>query len=183
MITHLPMFSHARPRDVLIVGGGDGGVLREVVRHDCVESIDMCEIDDEVVEVAKKYFPTTMATSFEDPRLTLIHDDAAKFLTAEDHKLYDVIIVDSSDPVGPAETLFKPEFYEAMAAALKPNGIICTQGECMWLHLELISKVLTSCCDMFSAVECEWPIPSRPFYLSRVCATLPFVRCDTFSPD
>mmetsp|Transcript_18794 Transcript_18794/g.43736 ORF Transcript_18794/g.43736 Transcript_18794/m.43736 type:complete len:331 (+) Transcript_18794:87-1079(+) len=163
MITHLPMFACARPRTVLIVGGGDGGVLREVVRHDCVEKIDMCEIDELVVECAKKYFPETMATSFDDPRLNLLFEDAAAYIAKENHNMYDVIIVDSSDPVGPAETLFQPEFYEKMAAALNPGGVICTQGECMWLHLDLITSVLTSCCDIFPTVEYAYTtIPTYP---------------------
>lgn len=123
------------------MGGGDGGVLREVTKHSCVDEIHMCEIDGKVVEVAKKFMGETLATGFEDPRVTLIVDDAAKFLAAPDHALYDVIIVDSSDPVGPAETLFAPAFFESCHKALKPEGIICTQGECQWLHLDFIAKV------------------------------------------
>mmetsp|Transcript_18676 Transcript_18676/g.24314 ORF Transcript_18676/g.24314 Transcript_18676/m.24314 type:complete len:314 (+) Transcript_18676:67-1008(+) len=163
MIVHLPMFSHAQPKRVLIVGGGDGGVLREIIKHDCVETVDMCEIDPMVCEVSKKYFTETMATAFNDPRLNLVHDDAAKFLKQGDLVKYDVIIVDSSDPVGPAETLFAPEFYNSMKDALNPNGVICCQGECMWLHLDLIEGVLSSCCQMFPTVEYAYTtIPTYP---------------------
>eukprot|EP00617_Octactis_speculum_P016899 CAMPEP_0185754106 /NCGR_PEP_ID=MMETSP1174-20130828/12760_1 /TAXON_ID=35687 /ORGANISM="Dictyocha speculum, Strain CCMP1381" /LENGTH=313 /DNA_ID=CAMNT_0028432183 /DNA_START=42 /DNA_END=983 /DNA_ORIENTATION=+ len=163
MIVHIPMFAHQNPKHILIVGGGDGGVLREVVRHSCVERIDMCEIDEMVIDCAKKFFTTSTATGYEDPRLNLVYSDAAEFLRAEDHAMYDVIIVDSSDPVGPAESLFKPDFYESMNAALKPGGIICTQGECIWLHLDLIRSVLTSCCDMFPTVEYAYTtIPTYP---------------------
>eukprot|EP00608_Synchroma_pusillum_P012450 CAMPEP_0198442498 /NCGR_PEP_ID=MMETSP1452-20131203/66843_1 /TAXON_ID=1181717 /ORGANISM="Synchroma pusillum, Strain CCMP3072" /LENGTH=155 /DNA_ID=CAMNT_0044163123 /DNA_START=1 /DNA_END=464 /DNA_ORIENTATION=+ len=127
MITHLPIFAHAGPKKVLIVGGGDGGVLREVCRHQSVEEITMCEIDDRVVALAREYFPTTMATCFEDPRLTLRFQDAAEFLASEAAQgAFDVIICDSSDPVGPAESLFKPEFYESMHRALAPGGVLCT---------------------------------------------------------
>ena len=165
MIAHIPLFSHPNPRTVLIVGGGDGGVLREVCRHDSVEIVDMCEIDAEVVRVAKEFFSESTATSFGDPRLNLVHDDAAEFIKREGHRMYDVIIVDSSDPVGPAESLFKPEFYLAMSTALSKGGVICTQGECMWLHLPLICDVITSCCDLFPTVEYAFTtIPSCKGY-------------------
>lgn len=163
MIVHLPMFSHAQPKRVLIVGGGDGGVLREIVKHDCVEQIDMCEIDSMVCDISKQYFTNTMATAFDDPRLNLVHDDAAKFLIKDDLVKYDIIIVDSSDPVGPAETLFSSSFYESMKNALNPNGVVCCQGECIWLHLDLIESVLSSCCSMFPTVEYAYTtIPTYP---------------------
>lgn len=187
MISHLPLFAHPDPKQVLIVGGGDGGVLREVARHACVESIDMCEIDSEVVNVARRFFWGSTASAYDDPRLSLIHDDAAKYLEAlvthdksavteghspgaaaarrqrADWRGYDVIIVDSSDPVGPAETLFKPEFYEAMRAALAPRGVICAQGECAWLHLPLISKVVRACSAIFPTVDYAYAsVPTYP---------------------
>lgn len=117
MITHIPMFAHADPKRVLIVGGGDGGVLREVTRHQTVlvegcllisfphsmicqvEQIDMCEIDAQVVEVAKEYFGGCTAVAYDDARLNLLHMDAAKYLADNPELKYDVIIVDSSDPV------------------------------------------------------------------------------------
>jgi spermidine synthase len=115
MIAHLPLFAHPNPKKVLIVGGGDGGVLREVAKHAGVETIHMCEIDIAVVEAGKKYFPTTLATSFNDPRLTLMINDACAFLKNEGAgQDYDVIICDSSDPVGPAEMLFEAEFFRNM---------------------------------------------------------------------
>ena len=184
MIAHLPLFAHAEPKRVCIVGGGDGGVLREVARHSCVEVIDMCEIDEQVVAVAKEHFSDSTATSFDDPRLTLVHADAAAYLKAivdgkgdsSDPAIaaalkrrssqwpgYDVIIVDSSDPVGPAETLFAPAFYDSMKAALAPNGIVCTQGECLWLHLPLIAKVVTACRATFPSVEYAYTtVPTYP---------------------
>ena len=118
------------PKKVLIIGGGDGGVLREVVKHTCVKTIHMCEIDRQVVEVGKAYFRESLSTAFDDPRLTLMYDDAARYLKNEGKlQQYDVIICDSSDPVGPAETLFRSEFFASMYDALSPNGIMCTQGK------------------------------------------------------
>uniref|UniRef100_A0A6V1NMD1 PABS domain-containing protein n=1 Tax=Heterosigma akashiwo TaxID=2829 RepID=A0A6V1NMD1_HETAK len=163
MITHLPMFAHPNPKKVLIIGGGDGGVLREVVKHPTVEKIDMCEIDDVVIQCAKDYFGESTATAYADPRLNLVQGDAAEYIRREGHERYDVIVCDSSDPVGPAESLFQPAFYEAMANALEPGGITCTQGECQWLHLELIEKVVAACASLFNQVEYGYTtIPTYP---------------------
>jgi spermidine synthase len=156
MITHLPMMAHLNPKNILIIGGGDGGVLREVCRHKCVQSITLVEIDQKVIEVAKEFFSETLATSFDDPRVTIVNQDAAEFLRVQnesDRKGYDVIIADSSDPVGPAESLFDPAFYEQMHEALDDGGIICAQGECFWSHPELIENIVTCCADIFDAVE------------------------------
>ena len=164
MITHLPMFAHANPKKVLIVGGGDGGVLREVVKHAGVQEIHMCEIDRQVCEVGKAFFSKTLSTAFEDPRVTMMYCDAAKYLAEEGKgQGYDVIICDSSDPVGPAEALFKPEFFVAMRDALSPTGILCTQGECQWLHLELIAKVLGETRTLFGSARYAYTaIPTYP---------------------
>ena len=140
MIAHLPLHCHPDPRSVLIVGGGDGGVLREVCRHAGVERITMCEIDAKVCEVSRKYLGTSTATSFGDARLTLVHQDAAEYVKGKADE-YDVVIVDSSDPVGPAETLFTSTFYRALRGAMRPGAIMCNQGECVWLHLDLIGEV------------------------------------------
>lgn len=156
MITHLPIMAHTNPRNVLIVGGGDGGVLREVCRHKNVQTITLVEIDQKVIDVAKEFFAETTATSFDDPRVTIVNQDAAEFLqkqNASDRKGYDVIIADSSDPVGPAESLFDPAFYEQMHHALDDGGIICAQGECFWSHPELIENVVACCADIFDSVE------------------------------
>ncbi|RLN61069.1 hypothetical protein BBJ28_00007015 [Nothophytophthora sp. Chile5] len=163
MIAHLPLFAHAQPKRVLIVGGGDGGVLREVTKHACVEKVVMCEIDPMVCDVSKKYFGETMATAFEDPRLTLIHADAAVYLRENTEEKFDVMIVDSSDPVGPAEVLYRAEFYQSMKDSLAPNGIVCTQGECLWLHLDLIVDVMSRCQSIFPTINYSYTtIPTYP---------------------
>jgi len=167
MITHLPLFSHPSPKNILIVGGGDGGVLREVCRHKCVQSITMVEIDQLVIDVAKKFFSNSTATSFDDPRLTIVNEDAAEFLRSKNYtdknSCYDIIIADTSDPVGPAESLFDPSFYEQMHDALKDGGIVCAQGECFWVHLDLIVNVVSCCSDIFDCVEyASTMVPSYP---------------------
>ncbi|GFS32175.1 spermidine synthase 3 [Actinidia rufa] len=110
MITHLPLCSIQSPKNVLVVGGGDGGVLREISRHSSVELIDICEIDKMVIDVSKKFFPD-LAIGFEDPRVQLHIGDAAEFLCHAPEGKYDAIIVDSSDPVGPAQELVERPFF------------------------------------------------------------------------
>jgi len=163
MITHVPLMAHPNPQRVLIIGGGDGGVLREVCKYDSVTEIFQCEIDPFVVKVAKQYFGDTLATSFDDPRVTLLHADGAKFLE-ESGKCFDVIIVDSSDPVGPAEALFESSFFKKARNALNPeNGILCTQGECVWLHLKIINDVMKDCRELFPVVNYAYTtIPTYP---------------------
>ncbi|KAL1499882.1 hypothetical protein AB1Y20_012565 [Prymnesium parvum] len=177
MITHIPMHAHPDPQSVLIVGGGDGGVLREVCRHAGVQKIVMCEIDPQVCEIAQKFFSNSTATAFNDPRLTLLHADAAEFVKDKAQE-FDVVIVDSSDPVGPAETLFTADFYRSLRHAMKPNAIMCNQGECMWLHLELIGEVLSHCKEVFPSVD--YAFTTIPTYPSGqigflLCSTAPNV--------
>ena len=175
MIAHIPMHCHPDPQSVLIVGGGDGGVLREVCRHSSVQRVTMCEIDELVCTVAKKYLGNSTATAFNDKRVTLVHADAAEYVK-DQAEMYDVVIVDSSDPVGPAETLFTASFYQSLRKAMKPGAIMCNQGECMWLHLDLIGEVLKHCTQVFPSVD--YAFTTIPTYPSGqigflVCSTSP----------
>ncbi|KAG8568475.1 hypothetical protein GDO81_014014 [Engystomops pustulosus] len=130
MIANLPLCSHPNPKKVLIIGGGDGGVLREVVKHPSVESVVQCEIDEEVINVSKQYLPG-MAVGYSSPKLTLHVGDGFQFMK-QNQDAFDVIITDSSDPVGPAESLFKESYYQLMKTALREGGILCCQGEKMF---------------------------------------------------
>jgi len=126
MITHLAMNSHPNPKKVLVIGGGDGGVLREVIKHDCVEEAILCDIDEAVIRLSKKYLPG-MAISYQHPKVKVHVGDGFKFL--DDYKNeFDVIITDSSDPEGPAESLFQKPYFELLFGALKEGGVITTQG-------------------------------------------------------
>lgn len=161
MIAHLPLFSHPNPQKVLVIGGGDGGVLREVLKHPSVTEAVLCDIDAEVIEVSKKYLPF-MSTSFDDDRVTIEIMDGAIFMARHPEE-YDVIITDSSDPIGPAQVLFEMPFYSAMNRALRDNGILCTQGECAWLHLDLIRPMMASCKELFPTVEYAYTtVPTYP---------------------
>jgi spermidine synthase len=162
MITHIPLFAHPNPKKVLIIGGGDGGVLREICRHESVELIHMCEIDGKVIETAKTFFGSSTATAYSDPRLSLFLMDGAIFLQTQTER-YDVIVVDASDPVGPAESLFQSTFFQSLKSVLSPGGIICTQGECQWLHLPIITSLMAHCSQLFPIVEYAYTtIPTYP---------------------
>lgn len=127
MITHVPMAVHPKPKNILVIGAGDGGVVRELTRYSSVESIDLVEIDELVVEVSKKYLPTT-ACRFDDPRVHIYYEDGVKFIRRCENR-YDVIIVDSTDPFGPGEGLFTKEFYGSCFNALHEDGIMVNQHE------------------------------------------------------
>lgn len=140
VMSHIPLYLHPNPKNVLIIGGGDGGVARECVRHECVEHVTMVEIDGKVVELSKEYLPTISVAMRENhPKLTVKIGDGIGFM-AEAENLYDVIIVDCSDPIGPGEGLFTEEFYQNVHKALKADGLFVQQTESPVMHQELIKK-------------------------------------------
>ncbi|KAA8565086.1 hypothetical protein EYC84_010840 [Monilinia fructicola] len=162
MITHLAMNSHPNPKKVLVIGGGDGGVLREVVKHESVEEAILCDIDEAVIRLSKQYLPD-MSISYQHPKVKTHIGDGFKFL--DDYKNeFDVIITDSSDPEGPAESLFQKPYFELLFGALKEGGVITTQGsENQWLHLPLITKLKKDCKEVFPNVEYAYTtIPTYP---------------------
>ncbi|KAF8016245.1 hypothetical protein BT93_H1679 [Corymbia citriodora subsp. variegata] len=177
MITHLPLCSIPNPKKVLVIGGGDGGVLREVSRHSSVEQIDICEIDKMVVDVSKQYFPD-VAVGYNDPRVILHIGDGVAFLKAVPEGTYDAVIVDSSDPIGPAQELFEKPFFESVARALRPGGVVCTQAESIWLHMHIIEDIVSNCRQIFKgSVNYAWT--TVPTYPSGVIG---FMLCSTEGP-
>jgi len=161
MMTHVALCSHPNPKKVLVIGGGDGGILREITRHSSVDEIVLCEIDNMVIEASKQFLPN-MAQGFSDPRVTIYNGDGAEYVRGRKGE-FDVIIVDSSDPVGPAETLFTESFYGHMKQGLREGGIVCTQAECIWLHLELIKNMVDFSKNLFKHVEYGFvTIPTYP---------------------
>lgn len=127
MIVHVPMAVHPDPKNVLVIGAGDGGVIRELTRYDAVSNIDLVEIDELVVEVCKKYLPNT-SCCMDDPRVHIFYEDGVRFVRSRENE-YDLIIVDSTDPFGPGEGLFTKEFYGSCFKALKDDGIMVNQHE------------------------------------------------------
>lgn len=127
MIVHVPMATNPSIKKALVIGGGDGGTVRELTRYPSIEKIDMVEIDELVVKAAKEYLPLT-AGKLDDPRVTLYFQDGAEFVRSTVDK-YDLVIVDSTDPIGPGEGLFTNEFYQSCYHALTDEGILVNQCE------------------------------------------------------
>jgi spermidine synthase len=145
MIAHVACFSHPNPKRVLIIGGGDGGTAREVLKHPSVEHVDMVEIDEAVVRASKLYMPGV--GDFDNPKLHVLYENGLTFVNHVPEK-YDVIIIDGSDPVGPAVDLFKQEFYDKCRDALNDNGVLTGQTESPW-----VSSYYESIQSVFNAVD------------------------------
>jgi spermidine synthase len=126
MIVHVPMLAHGSAREVLIVGGGDGGCLREALKHSGVERVTQVEIDHSVIDLCVTYLPSISAGAFDHPKARVLIADGAKYV-AETEDRYDVVIIDSTDPVGPGAVLFTTEFYSGCRRLLRPGGVMATQ--------------------------------------------------------
>lgn len=140
MLTHVPLFAHGEARSVLIIGGGDGGMLREVARHPGVERITMVEIDAGVVTFCREYLPKHSDGAYDDPRFTLVIDDGVNFVN-QTEQTFDVIISDCTDPIGPGESLFTSDFYAGCQRCLNENGVFVAQnGVCFLQQDEVITS-------------------------------------------
>jgi spermidine synthase len=127
MLTHVPILAHGNAKRILIIGGGDGGILRECLQHKTVKHVTMVEIDRAVVDMCLKHMPTIPAKAFKDRRTNLVITDGAKFVRETKEK-FDIIIVDSTDPIGPGEVLFTEDFYRGCKRSLTPGGILVNQN-------------------------------------------------------
>ncbi|MBU0520126.1 polyamine aminopropyltransferase [bacterium] len=162
MLVHIPMLSHPEPKRVLIVGGGDGGTAREVLKHRTVETVDMVEIDVEVVEVSKRYL-ADLACKLDDPKLNLYIQDAIEFVHDKED-IYDVVLVDSTDPIGPGEGLFNRSFYRDVFNILKPDGIVAVQSESPFLLGREVPQIFTKLQSVFPLTRLYWaPMPCYPY--------------------
>jgi spermidine synthase len=139
MISHVALHAHPNPKKVLVVGGGDGGAIREIIKHPTVEKAVLAEIDGRVIEVSKQYFPQ-IASGLSDPRVDVQVADGIAHVQNHPGE-YDVILVDSTDPIGPAVGLFAREFYQSVYAALKPDGLFVAQTESPFANQNLIRNV------------------------------------------
>lgn len=153
MLTHVPILAHGAAKRVLIIGGGDGGMAREVLRHASVEHVTMVEIDAGVVEFCKQYLPALSAGAFDDPRLNLVIADGADFMRDTDGG-FDVIIVDSTDPIGPGEVLFTDTFYGHAKRALAPGGILVTQNGVPFLQGGELTDTMRAFKALFADATC-----------------------------
>jgi spermidine synthase len=147
MITHVALNTHAAPKKVLVIGGGDGGAVREIIKHQSVEKAVHCEIDGAVIEASRKYLPE-ISCALDNPRVEIIVDDGIKHVK-ENKDTYDVIMVDSTDPVGPAVGLFSASFYRDIFESLKDDGIFVAQTESPFFNRDLIPKLYKDISGIF----------------------------------
>lgn len=182
MIAHVPLFIHPNPKTILVIGGGDGGTIREVVKHPSVEVAEMVEIDGKVVEVSKKYLPEiSVALNENHPKLRLKIGDGIKHMQQVENK-YDVIIVDCSDPIGPGEGLFTHTFYKNVYKALKPDGLFVQQTESPFYHQELIKRLHRDISSLFPITRLY--LANIPIYPSGLhCFTIGSKQYDPDSVD
>lgn len=169
MLANLPFYAHAGvPRRALVIGGGDGGVLRELGRHPELERIDICEIDGEVIAAAKKFLPRT-ACGYDDPRVEVHVADGSEFIR-DRRGAYDLIIVDSTDPGGPGEPLFGEKFYADLKQALRPGGVIATQSESPFLLPQVVRQLNIAAKRNFKFVAyAGFAVPTYPTGMIGAC--------------
>ncbi|MBL8566023.1 MAG: polyamine aminopropyltransferase [Hyphomicrobiaceae bacterium] len=159
MMAHVPLMALEKPRRVLVVGGGDGGVLREVMKHPGVGRATLCEIDRTVVDTALRYYPEVPAKVFDDPRVDVVIADGVRYVS-ETKERFDCIIVDSSEPIGPSAVLHSLEFFAACKRALKDGGILVTQNGLPFLfpdHLGQTTRALASLFKRVAPYTCTQP--------------------------
>jgi len=147
MISHIPLQLHPSPKKVLIIGGGDCGAAREVAKYKEIEEIHMVEIDEMVVDVCKEYLPE-VSGNLSDPRVKFIYTDGVAFVK-DQQNTYDVIIIDSSDPIGPAKELFSYEFYQNVFRALKDDGLMVCQSQSPLFHMDVLKQTYTNMKQLF----------------------------------
>lgn len=135
MLAHVPILAHDMVRRVLIIGGGDGGMLREVLRHRQIAHVTQVEIDQQVIDMCRTYLPNHSDGAFDDPRVTIVIDDGFHFIQST-RETFDVIISDSTDPIGPGEALFKESFYAGCKRCLTPGGVLVSQNGVAFMQLE-----------------------------------------------
>ncbi len=182
MIAHVPLNAHPSPERVLVIGGGDGGCVREVVKNPAVQQVDMVEIDGVVVEVSKKFLPEISSAMIQNhPKLNLRIGDGIKHVQ-ETESQYDVIIVDCSDPVGPGEGLFTADFYRDVYKALKPSGLFVQQTESPFYHQPLVRKSYQDICRLFPVTRLY--LANIPLYPGGLhCFTIGSKQYDPLNMD
>lgn len=163
LIAHIPLMAHPNPRNVLVIGGGDGGTLREVLRHDTVRRAVLCEIDGSVVKAARDYFPE-LASGMDDPRSDVQIADGVAYVKDAPTGAFDLVIVDSTDPIGPGVGLFSEEFYREVSRILAPDGLVIAQCESPWQRNVNFQKVYGNLHQVSSSVfALVGSIPTYPY--------------------
>ncbi|QNO15117.1 polyamine aminopropyltransferase [Alkalicella caledoniensis] len=152
MITHPALYTHQNPKNVLVIGGGDGGTIREIIKHPSVEKATLVEIDGRVIELSKQYLPEIAVALTGNPKVDVRVEDGIKHIQ-ESKDTYDVILVDSTEPVGPAVGLFSQDFYKGIFEALKEDGLMVAQTESPFFNADLITNVNKRLNNIFPHVQ------------------------------
>jgi spermidine synthase len=139
MLSHVALHAHIKPQSVLIIGGGDGGTLREVLKHESVKTVQVVELDEEVIEISKRYLPT-IACGYSDVRVNVLEMDGAKFVKQTGNK-FDIVLIDSTDPVGGAQVLFSEQFFNDIHSVLSEDGIMAIQTESLHFHRQFVMNI------------------------------------------
>lgn len=161
LLSHIPLCAHEDPKDVLVVGGGDGGSVREVLKHTGVRRVVQCEIDERVTRVCQEFIPT-VAGSLDDPRVELVFADAVEYVRAHPGS-FDAILVDSTEPIGPAANLFGRNFFVDLKQALRPGGVISAQTESPFYAADTVRSVFGVLRGVFSEVNAYYgAVPTYP---------------------
>jgi spermidine synthase len=162
MLAHVPINTHPFPEKILVVGGGDGGTVREALKHPQVREVTLVEIDRMVVEAALEHLPF-ISEGLRDPRTKIVYGDGVRFIADTPPGSYDVILVDSTDPVGPAEALFTEDFFRNCATALGPDGVFVTQSESPFYHMPFMVDVYRKMSGIYPQVGFYFaPVPTYP---------------------
>ena len=161
MMAHVPVCAHRNPERVLIIGGGDGAIMREVLKHECVRKCTLIDIDERVIESSKKYLPFA-GCSFSDARADVKCMDAMKFIRETDER-YDVVIIDSTDPVDFAAGLFRAEFYADVKRVMNPDAMLSELTESPFTDTDLMTQAISEMRKVFPLVKMYWGVvPTYP---------------------
>lgn len=153
MLTHVPLLAHGQAREIMVIGGGDGGMIEEVLKHRTVSRVTLVEIDAGVIEFSKKYLGMICGDAFDDPRTRIVIADGLVHAETTDDR-YDVIIVDSTDPIGPGEALFSDRFYRACRRCLAPGGVMVTQNGVPFMQPGELAKSVAAMRALFEDAGC-----------------------------
>jgi spermidine synthase len=152
MLTHVAMHAHPNPKKVIVIGGGDGGTVREVLKHKTVEKVYFIEIDEEVINISKRFFPT-VSCSIDDPRVEIKIMDGAEFIMRKKSSDIDIVIVDSTDIIGFARSLFTDEFFMTIKDCMKEEGMFVTHSESLHFHEDMVIEIQEILKKVFPIVD------------------------------
>ena len=165
MLAHVPLLAHGKAKDVLIIGGGDGGLLREVLRHASVERAVQVEIDQAVIDMCVEYLPRHSSGAYDDPRAEIVIGDGIDYVQ-NCGRQFDVILSDSTDPIGPGEVLFTSPFYEGIKRCLKPGGVFAAQNGVAFMQPEEVRTTHQRLSPLFA--DCHFYAAAVPTYVGGI---------------